>query len=87
MAEKILQSESLMAMLPKMLGRMFDVGMTAEKIAVKFTAAMGKIMPLVGIGSRHMMPTAYIPLPPRASGAAQNTITPMCAHWLWSARL
>jgi hypothetical protein len=50
MAEKILQSESLMAMLPKMLGRMFDVGMTAEKIAVKFTAAMGKIMPLVGIG-------------------------------------
>ena len=50
MAEKILQSEALMAMLPKMLGRMFDVGMTAEKIAVKFTAAMGKIMPLVGIG-------------------------------------
>ncbi len=50
MAEKILQSEALMAMLPKMLGRLFDIGMTAEKIAVKFTAAMGKIMPLVGIG-------------------------------------
>ncbi|MEZ0371845.1 MAG: hypothetical protein ACAI44_22325, partial [Candidatus Sericytochromatia bacterium] len=50
LAEKLLQSESLMAVMPKMLGHMFDLGMSAEKIAAKFAVSMNKILPLVGIG-------------------------------------
>lgn len=49
-AEKILQSESLLKLLPNMLSRLFDIGMSVEKIAAKFATAMNKVLPLVGIG-------------------------------------